>query len=436
MELSVEYLNHASVLLGTGKLRLLSDPWFEGTAFSGGWGLCYHNPDAFDVACSASHLWISHWHSDHFHVATLQALARSKPEMIVLANSSANFCLAERMRSLGFRHVLELRERASLELETDVHVTRYPTAGIDNMLHIRAPGWSILNYNDCNLRPNAARALRDKIGAIDLLLTNYNHAGKLFEARAPALEKQALWRALSRTIDLFAPRRVIPFASSHYYRVASSRQQNASLLEFDDLLERGAWDPRFLILRVGDRAQLTAAHLEPRVLAREPRLPKQPELEHDYGPSVAWEELVRTANARCQELAEGFPLLNRFVQPLVIEVRDQGRRLQLDLRSGARELGRAPSHIAAHSRALHDWLSRPFGDDSFIAGAHFGVTSRDLGTIRLWVALSLLHSSQLSVRDALGYLRTREGLRFFWARREEIMSTLAAGSLRAGEMRS
>jgi L-ascorbate metabolism protein UlaG (beta-lactamase superfamily) len=435
MELSVEYLNHASVLLRTGKLRLLSDPWFEGTAFSGGWGLRYHNPDALDAACNATHLWISHWHGDHFHVGTLQALARRNPELVVLANSSANFCMAERMRGLGFRHVLELGERTPLEIETHVHVTRYPTAGIDNMLHVRAPGWSILNYNDCNLRPSAARALRDKIGAVDVLLTNYNHAGKLFEARAPELEKQALWRALSRTIDLFSPRRVVPFASSHYYRVSSSRPQNASLLDFEDLQERAAWDPRFLILRVGDRAQLPAAHLPPRLTPREPRLPKQPEIEHDYGPSVPWEELVRTANARCDELSEGFPLLNRFVKPLVIEVSDQGRRMQLDLRSGARELGRAPAHIAAHSRALHDWLSRPFGDDSFVAGAHFGVASRDLGTIRLWVALSLLHSSQLSVRDALGYLRTREGLRFFWCRREEILSTLAAGSVRAGEMR-
>jgi hypothetical protein len=36
----------------------------------------------------------------------------------------------------------------------------------------------------------------------------------------------------------------------------------------------------------------------------------------------------------------------------------------------------------------------------------------------------------------LRYLRTREGLMFFWCRREEILATLRAGSLNAGEMRS
>jgi hypothetical protein len=38
-----------------------------------------------------------------------------------------------------------LGERTPLGLGDGVTVTRYPTAGIDNMLHIRAPGWSILN---------------------------------------------------------------------------------------------------------------------------------------------------------------------------------------------------------------------------------------------------------------------------------------------------
>lgn len=436
MQLSVEYLNHASVLLSMGNLRLLSDPWYEGTAFSGGWGLYYQNPDAAALAASATHLWISHWHSDHFHPGTLQALACANPELCVLANSSANFSLADRMRELGFRHVIELPERSPLELDTGVYVTRYPTAGIDNMLHLQAPGWSILNYNDCNLRPGAVRALREKIGRIDVLLSNYNHAGKLFERRSPEQEKRALWDALRRVVDLFGPRRVIPFASSHYYRVLSSASQNQSLLDFDDLAERSGWDPRFLILRAGDSAQLTAAHAEPRVKTREPRLPKQPELMHDYGRSVPWDELMRTARTRCRELQRGFPLLNQFVRPLCIEVSDHGRLMSLDLNQGAHEAVQRPLHIAAHSRALQDWLGRPYGDDSFIAGAHFRVSGLELSTVKLWVALSLMHASQLSLRDVLRYMRTREGLLFFWCRREEIMATLRAGSLNAGEMRS
>src|ERR1700712_2994618 len=138
MRLSVETLNHASVLLCSGELRLLSDPWFSGTAFSGGWGLYYANPDALRTALTATHLWISHWHSDHLHEPSLRALAGERPDLPVLVNESANFSVAQRMRALGFRRLITLHERTPLRLAPDVEVTRYPTAGIDNMLHVKA----------------------------------------------------------------------------------------------------------------------------------------------------------------------------------------------------------------------------------------------------------------------------------------------------------
>ena len=44
--LSIKLLNHASCLMEMGEVSLLSDPWFSGTCFRGGWGLQYLNPDA------------------------------------------------------------------------------------------------------------------------------------------------------------------------------------------------------------------------------------------------------------------------------------------------------------------------------------------------------------------------------------------------------
>ena len=91
--LRVHYLNHASLLVEVGGVRMLFDPWLEGTAFSGGWGLRYDNPEATRIAATATHLWISHWHSDHLHAPTLAKIAQLNPEMVVLANVSANFSM-------------------------------------------------------------------------------------------------------------------------------------------------------------------------------------------------------------------------------------------------------------------------------------------------------------------------------------------------------
>lgn len=434
MQLSVETLNHASVLLCSGELRLLSDPWFSGTAFSGGWGLCYDNPDALRAAATATHLWISHWHSDHLHEPTLRALARERPDMIVLVNESANFSVAERMRALGFRELIALHERKPLRIAPDVEVTRYPTAGIDNMLHVKAHGWSILNYNDCNLRPAVLAALAKKLGPLDLLLTNYNHAGKLFELRPAAEEKLALWESLCRVTQQLAASFVVPFASSHYYRSAYSQPQNASLLTFDDLAQHAAEDPSMVIVRVGDRATWEHPLAAPQLARREPALPRQHESVQEYGESVPWEQVLSVARARLASLQRGFPGVGFVVPPLRLAVTDHGRELQLDLRHGLQEFS-GTVHIAAHSKAILDWLGRPFGDDTFIAGAHFAVCSEDLATIKQWVALCLLHASRLSVPDLMRYTLSDEGRRFLWCRREEIFATLAAGSFSAGELR-
>ena len=103
MGVRVDYLNHACVMLHVQDVRLLFDPWLEGTCFSGGWGLCYDNPTAYETAASATHLWLSHWHSDHFHTPSLAKLAALNPHIKVLANVSKNFSMVERLGALGFK---------------------------------------------------------------------------------------------------------------------------------------------------------------------------------------------------------------------------------------------------------------------------------------------------------------------------------------------
>ena len=64
---------------------LLSDPWFDGTCFDGGWGLRFRYSDALSRARMATHVWISHPHSDHLHVPTLRQVARAMPHVPFLA---------------------------------------------------------------------------------------------------------------------------------------------------------------------------------------------------------------------------------------------------------------------------------------------------------------------------------------------------------------
>ena len=62
----IEFVNHASLLVSAGDVRLLSDPWLEGKVFHDGWALTAPTAMTFDDFKNVTHIWFSHEHPDHF----------------------------------------------------------------------------------------------------------------------------------------------------------------------------------------------------------------------------------------------------------------------------------------------------------------------------------------------------------------------------------
>ncbi len=119
------------------------------------------------------------------------------------------------------------------------------------MLLVKSSEGNILNYNDCSLPGISRRMISKKLGQIDVLLTNFNHAGKLlcFPLPDDATIKQKLVSVFSSNFDIFNPKHIVPFASHHYYKAPESIAQNSSLLAVDDLL---GVDSRIVDIHVGD----------------------------------------------------------------------------------------------------------------------------------------------------------------------------------------
>src|SRR5687768_14953391 len=65
---TIEFVNHASVLLSDGQTGVLTDPWYFGATFHMGWSLLAESDDAYirEVLSRTTHIWISHEHPDHF----------------------------------------------------------------------------------------------------------------------------------------------------------------------------------------------------------------------------------------------------------------------------------------------------------------------------------------------------------------------------------
>ncbi len=424
-QVDISLLNHASLLIEAGNIRLLTDPWYSGTAFEDGWGLRYDNPAALDAAATATHLWVSHFHEDHLHAPSLRALAERNPDIIFLANQSYNFDMTGAARRLGFRTVVTFPERSALTLDTGISVTRYPTTGIDNMLLMRGPGWSLLNFNDCVISDLAARRLAKIIGPVDLFATNFNHAGKLL--RRNPIEDDAVKRILidnfHRTYEPFAPKFVIPFASHHYYRAPESIHQNGSMLTVEELTDGQS---TVIPLPVGGHITYVVhdslVHMglpEPVTRARRTII-ERPE-------SVPYEELEAAVAAYQKKIRHGFGLLAWLLPTLRIRIRDLDRNATLHLGRGLvpDNSGKIPD-IACHSSVFYNWMTKTYGTDAFAVGAHFTIQSKRKRRLILYIATGLLTENKLDPRSLLSMLASKGGLKFLSNRREEILGILVS----------
>jgi Beta-lactamase superfamily domain len=428
---TIELLNHASIIVRNDEISLLCDPWFDGTCFRGGWGLRYLNPTALEKTSDCTHLWISHFHNDHLHMATLQQVARRVPQIRALANVSLNFDMQGPLQRAGFTKVDRLYERHPVSLSGSCEVTRYPTTGIDNMLVVRVGGMTILNLNDCNLPAGALRSLVRKIGRIDILLVNYNHAGKLLDYPSHEQIKEAIRKRFQVVIAALNPTWVIPFASLHYYRSPASAHQNGSLLTAEEV---SAAASKAIPLAPGDRAVFVPGR-EPAIERLTPALPCAPMEEKQHGASISWEQLMVAADAYRGRLRRGFLGFVAWIPPLAIRMADLNRVFVLDVANGISEGVRVdgPIHIEAHSEALFDWLGKPFGADAFWVGADFAITASDTTPIHRMMVAGLLLENRLAGRDVMRMLIMPRGWRFFLNRREECIAILLGRHFVAGD---
>ena len=429
-DLSLSLLNHASILVRhSSGVSLLSDPWFSGYAFEQGWGLRFQNELAAELARTATHLWISHFHEDHMHMPTLKALHAMNPGIVVLANASFNFKIAAVARRIGFQNVIELGERRPLQLADEFSVTRYPVTGIDNMLLIDAGGQRILNYNDCNLSAFAQKQLAKRFGKVDILLSNFNHAGKLLHARKVSEKsiREKLVRNFRSNYEHFSPRVIIPFASHHYYRAPESVSQNATMIEPADLRQL---DTRIVDLNVGDTIHYDAITDSHRVECGQRTTNELDAIERDQHNTV--EELLAAGTTYANKLRSGHGALTRLLPGLGIDIVDLGKRAWFRPATGLTILpadSRRVANISCHSTALYNWFTKPYGTDAFAVGAHFGMQSSSKSPLVALIAAGLLVENKLDVKSLLRGLFTTEGRQFLYNRREEIVGILLSGKI-------
>jgi hypothetical protein len=365
-------------------------------------------------------------------VATLRELARINPEIIVLGNHSVNFQLDNALKNIGFTNVIPLLERKELVIADNIKITRYPTTGIDNMLLLECDNIRLLNYNDCNLPIKAIKTLVIKLGRIDILLNNYNHAGKLLSYPLPSAEeiKKDLKADYLRKSVLFYPRYIIPFASDHYYRAAESQEQNESLMEVNEISDL---DPRVIPLTVGEVAEFDGQLNLTRHKSSSFVLKNKREIIGRNNPRK-FEELRDAFADYAARMRKSFIYLTFWLPDLFVEIPDLDVIVTLSINKGLTIVDRPHDyHISATSEALYAWFSKPYGIDSFWVGAHFEINQAAIVPLRWQLLVGLLTENKLDLLSMAKLMFSADGIKFLWARREEIVAIASNLTFKVGQ---
>jgi CMP-N-acetylneuraminate monooxygenase len=244
-DLSIDLVSHACLRIRAAGVELLTDPWLVGSAFLGAWVPYPHVPVAPETL-QPDALWISHEHSDHFHIPTLERMDRSLP---VYVPDFPNRRLPQALEALGFQQVHAMPFGVSVTLNDRMSLTCYEPGGIwnDAILLIETDDVRILNLNDAGLNARIAR----RVAPVDIVTSaftpgasgypiTWDHLGDTEKSEIMQQSCTGMLDMLERAVDLYGATHLLPFAG-HFVLQRPEHRSYMGLWRkntVDDVVER------------------------------------------------------------------------------------------------------------------------------------------------------------------------------------------------------
>ena len=214
-------IGHAGMRLDTAGGSILCDPWSNPAYLESWFPFPANDWLAWDELGECDYLYVSHLHRDHFDPALLARHVRKSARVLLPDYRTTD--LEDRLRSLGFRHILRCPNGTPVDLDglrVMIEALVSPADGPigDSALAVDDGSARVYDMNDA--RPPDTSAI-ERFGAIDAHLLQFSGAIWFpmvydFPQRAKdAFASQKRGRQLDRArryIDAVGARYVVPFA--------------------------------------------------------------------------------------------------------------------------------------------------------------------------------------------------------------------------------
>ena len=195
--MKIKFINHSSIIIDTGKEKILCDPWYQGTAFANGWRLLYD--DEIDINdLNFDKLWISHEHPDHFSIPTLKSLNSKKPVLYQKTNDKK----VKKYLEIQGHEVTEMTHNKTYNIN-ETKLTTIITEGYDSCILVDNGQHKFLNINDSQLDKENEIKKITKHTPIDLISIQFhyaNWAGNIGDEEIPEFKRQNAVERIKKSV--------------------------------------------------------------------------------------------------------------------------------------------------------------------------------------------------------------------------------------------
>lgn len=239
--MKINFVNHASILIENKNVNLILDPWIEGDAFYNGWMLLSKSKFQIKDFENVTHIWFSHEHPDHFSPFVLNKIPKEiKAKITVLYHHTIDKKVIQYCEKIGFKNVIELKDDEKFELEDGFTILNNEYADGDSWCYIEVDNFTILNVNDCIIRSEEeALIVKEKIGEVDLLMTQFGYAHKIGNVEDDNLRIQSMNSKLERITNqskIFNPKYILPFASFVFFCHEENKYMNLKEFRLNNVI--------------------------------------------------------------------------------------------------------------------------------------------------------------------------------------------------------
>lgn len=432
---SLQFVNHASILVKHGEISLLSDPWYQGDAFHKGWNLIHELKDNEIIALldHVTHLWISHEHPDHFSILFFKKFGEKlKANNIQILFQNTNDKRVESFLSKSGYNLKIISFDSWIKISNNFEILCFKDGFYDSGLAIKTSDKTILNLNDCVIKDKSrCKEVLKITGECDILASQFSYAawkGGVENVSWRKLAAKEKIDALKLQASYFKPKVIVPFASYVYFSNNANSYLNDAANKPSDVVNAFiGYDSKINIMKPfeifedieSDIDNTSSLNFWEKALKaidmnnlKEYEIVSFDQLEDSFG---------KYKDRIFQNNTKWFMRLVRYLSPIpafkpvVIRITDLDINIRLDIFSDSIQKCSADADISMYSESLNFVLSNTFGFDTLTVNGCFEEVSKS-GFSRVARSLAIENLNNMGIEFRLGIIFNYRFINMFISR--------------------